>query len=573
MENHEFFMKYSISFLILFAFLWQSLPLLAQTNLDEKAKEKQNALLEKDKASRERILAKYDQFYSRLKDRYPGLNFKELPMDPGLARDVIDHNDAPGSNSKKMKPISGYAAETFFLKSEPSILPKHNLQTKVTRGEKLEIVLVLKNDQEIKKEQSNWCLVRTSSKNEGYIPAQYLSSSPVAKNDSLETRSASIVPPTSRSFSFPETSKISKKARSTERPFFDPTTGAMTENVPEFTDIPGRETVVTSDNAPRIDDRYKDKIFWVSASSLNVRENPEINSVILDRITRGGKIKVIHSTNYEDSIDGMNAVWHMIESGYQKGWVFGGYLSSSEISVSDSGDGSTLPSFPEENPEELKAGAKRYVRSLNLRLRDEPNDYGTVITTIPGDEKVKVIDSKAELETIGGVRSKWIYVSWDDTWEGWIFGGFVSKDKGQLVDNDDISKYFQIPVDNDRYVSSAFGTRVDPVTGKVGSFHSGIDLPASIGTPIRAVSDGKVWKTITTSGGYGMLTILSHKNNIYTYYAHQNERKVAEGESIKSGDVIGEVGNSGKSTGPHLHFEVRKGPSQQALDPGSYLPK
>ena len=545
----------------------------AQTNLDKKANDKQNALLEKDKASRERILAKYAQFYSRIKDKYPGLDFKELPMDPSLAKDVIEHNEAPGGGSKKAKSISSYAAESFVLKAEPNLLPKNNLPTKILRGEKLEVILVLKNDGSAKKEQSNWCLVRTSNKNEGYIPAEYLSSSPIGKNDTPERRLASLKPPNTRSFAFPTESKVSKKARGTERPFFDPSTGEMTENVPEFTEIPGRENVGTTDPAPKLDDRYKDKEFWVSATSLNVRENPEINSIILDRIVRGGKVKVIQSTNYEETIDGISGVWHQIESGYQKGWVFAGYLSSSEVVAYENGDNSGGPSFPSENPEDLKPGAKRYVRSLSLRLRDEPNDYGTVITTIPGDEKVKIIDAKPEIETIGGVRSKWIYVSWDDQWEGWIFGGFVSKEKGALVDNDDISKYFQIPVDNDRYVSSSFGTRVDPVTGKVGAFHSGIDLPATIGTPIRAVSDGKVWKTITTSGGYGMLTILSHKNNIYTYYAHQNERKVAEGENVKSGDVIGEVGNTGKSTGPHLHFEVRKGPSQQALDPGAYLPK
>ncbi len=566
-------MKKLILPMVFLAFLILSENSEAQSNLDNKANDKQNALLEKDKASRERILTKYAQFYSRIKDKYPGLDFKELPMDPSLAKDVIEHNDSPGGGSKKAKSIFSYAAENFILKAEPNLLPKNNLPTKISRGEKLEVILVLKNDGSAKKEQSNWCLVRTANKKEGYIPAEYLSSSQVGKNDTPERRLASLTPPITRSFAFPDEAKGTKKARGTERPFFDPATGEMTENIPEFTEIPGRENVGTTDTGPKVDDRYKDKEFWVSASSLNVRENPEINSIILDRIVRGGKVKVLQSTNYEETIDGISGVWHQIESGYQKGWVFAGYLSSSEVVAYENTDNSGGPSFPSENPEDLKPGAKRYVRSLSLRMRDEPNDYGTVITTIPGDERIKIIDAKPEIETIGGVRSKWIYVSWDDQWEGWIFGGFVSKDKGALVDNDDISKYFQIPVDNDRYVSSSFGTRVDPVTGKVGAFHSGIDLPATIGTPIRAVSDGKVWKTITTSGGYGMLTILSHKNNIYTYYAHQNERKVAEGENVKSGDVIGEVGNTGKSTGPHLHFEVRKGPSQQALDPGAYLPK
>ncbi|MCZ8156494.1 MAG: peptidoglycan DD-metalloendopeptidase family protein [Leptospira sp.] len=496
-----------------------------QSNLDDKSKDLQNALLEKNKASRERILAKYDQFYNRIKNRYPGLDFKSLPMDPSLAKDVIDHNEAPGGNSKKVKQVFGYAAENFYLKSEPDPHTNFNLPTKLKRGEKVEIVMVLKNDGPNRKESSNWCLIRTSSKKEGYVPSEYLS-------------------PSNSSATLP-------KNRNIEPNFFDPTTGS----------------------SPELDGRHKGKTYWVSASILNLRANPDVNSFILDRISRGTKVTIVQSTMKEDQIDDKSDVWHEVESGFQKGWVFGGYLSSSEITVTYDGNESAGPSFPSENPDDLKPGEKRYVRSATLRLRDEPNDYGTVITTIPGAERVKIIDSAKELETIGGIRSRWIYVSWDDTWEGWVFGGFVSKEKGELVDNDDISKYFQLPVDNDRYVSSSFGTRVDPVTGKIGAFHSGIDLPAATGTPIRAVSDGKVWKTVTTSGGYGVLTILSHKNNIYTYYAHQNDRKVAEGESVKSGDIIGEVGNTGKSTGPHLHFEVRKGPSQQALDPGAYLPK
>ncbi len=495
--------------------------------------DKQNALLEKDKKNREKILAKYDLFYARIQKRFPELNFKNMPMDPSFAKDVVEHNDPPGGVSKKFKSVFSYAAENFILKSEPNLLPKFNLPFKVRKGEKVEVVFVLKNDGEIKKDQPHWCLVRTSNKKEGYILSEYLLNSFPSSKETMN----------------------SKKPKSAERRFFDPNTGEI------------------SDLTSKTDARFKDKTFWVNASSLNVRENPDVNSVILDRIIRGEKLKVILSTNYEDNIDGISDYWHQIEGNSGRGWVFGGYLSASEIEVPLENYASNETSFPIENPEDLKPGTKRYVRSVSLRMRDEPNDFGTVITSIPGDERVKIIDVKPEIETLAGVRSKWIYISWEDTWEGWIFGGFVSKDKGPLVENDDISKYFQMPVDNDRYVSSAFGTRVDPVTGKVGAFHSGIDLPANIGTPIRAVNDGKVWKTITTSGGYGVLTILSHKNNIYTYYAHQNQRKVSEGEVVKSGDVIGEVGNTGKSTGPHLHFEVRKGPSQQALDPSAFLPR
>jgi murein DD-endopeptidase MepM/ murein hydrolase activator NlpD len=328
----------------------------------------------------------------------------------------------------------------------------------------------------------------------------------------------------------------------------------------------------SSDQKKQTTSELAEKIFWVNASSLNLRNDPDVNAYIIAKLPKGEKAEVKFSTMETDFVDGLESRWHFVTTNYGAGWLYGGYLSDTEVS-SYSNTSENQANYPSENPEDLKPGEKRYVRSTSLRLRDEPNEFGSVIITIPGDEKIQIIDVKKSEETISGVRSKWIYIKWANDWEGWVFGGFVSKEKGQLVMSDDISKYFQIPVDNDRYVSSSFGTRIDPVTGKQGSFHSGIDLPASIGTPIKSVSDGLVWKTITTSGGYGILTIISHKNNIYTYYAHQNLRKVKEGDRILSGDIIGEVGNTGKSTGPHLHFEVRKGPSQEALDPNAFLPK
>ncbi|PJZ46767.1 peptidoglycan DD-metalloendopeptidase family protein [Leptospira brenneri] len=507
--------------------IFLSLPVLSQNSLEEKDKQRQSGLVTTNQKKQEEILQKYNDFVNRIQNRFPGLKISSSPIDLKLAEGIADHNAAPGAKEKKSKSLSAIASDNFYLQLEPSKNPSAHASVKVKKGESLEVVMVLKEDVTAKSEKPHWVLVRTKSKQEGYVTQDLLSPN-----------------------------KPAVKSRNTEGLSLDLST------------LSGRitETPNTSYN-----DSKKGKDLWVGASSLNMRGEPDVNAYVIARLPKGLKVKVETSSATEETIDGITSQWHQISSAYGNGWVFGGYLSSSEVVPYDVQPGEI--SFPQENPDELKIGEKRYVRSISLRMRDEPNDYGSVVSTIPGDEKIKIIDTKKEIETIGGVRSKWLYVSWNDEWEGWVFGGFVSKERGPLVDNDDISKYFQIPVDNDRYVSSNFGTRVDPVTGKQGAFHSGIDLPASIGTPIKAVSDGKVWRTITTSGGYGMLTILSHKNNIFTYYAHQNERQVKEGDSVRSGDIIGQVGNTGKSTGPHLHFEVRKGPDQQALDPDAYLPK
>jgi lipoprotein NlpD len=103
-----------------------------------------------------------------------------------------------------------------------------------------------------------------------------------------------------------------------------------------------------------------------------------------------------------------------------------------------------------------------------------------------------------------------------------------------------------------------------------GSFHDGIDISAPKGTAIIAVADGEV---IFSSAlhGYGNIVILRHRNGLVTVYAHNHRNLVAEGEWVRRGRVIAEVGQTGRASGPHLHFEVRK--DNQARNPLRYLPE
>lgn len=104
-------------------------------------------------------------------------------------------------------------------------------------------------------------------------------------------------------------------------------------------------------------------------------------------------------------------------------------------------------------------------------------------------------------------------------------------------------------------VTGSFGERIDPFNGE-GAFHTGVDISSPFGTPIVAPADGTV---ITTSyvTGYGRTIMLDHGYGISTLYGHLSGFAVTEGESVRRGDVIGYVGSSGRSTGSHLHYEVR----------------
>jgi murein DD-endopeptidase MepM/ murein hydrolase activator NlpD len=104
-------------------------------------------------------------------------------------------------------------------------------------------------------------------------------------------------------------------------------------------------------------------------------------------------------------------------------------------------------------------------------------------------------------------------------------------------------------------VGSSFGSREDPINGE-GAFHSGMDIDAPYGTPIRAAADGNVAEA-AMAAGYGREIVLNHGHDVSTIYGHLSAMSVTPGQHVSRGQVIGYVGQSGRATGPHLHYEVR----------------
>ena len=119
------------------------------------------------------------------------------------------------------------------------------------------------------------------------------------------------------------------------------------------------------------------------------------------------------------------------------------------------------------------------------------------------------------------------------------------------------------------YNSSSYGWRIDPFTGQK-AFHEGLDFSAEIGTPIRAAADGIV-TLAEVSGGYGNMVKVDHGSGLETRYGHASKLLVKVGERVVKGQEIALVGSTGRSTGPHLHYEIRL--NGDALDPRQYLQK
>lgn len=126
---------------------------------------------------------------------------------------------------------------------------------------------------------------------------------------------------------------------------------------------------------------------------------------------------------------------------------------------------------------------------------------------------------------------------------------------------------FTWPVPNSSIISSPYGYRIDPINGEQ-AYHNGLDIAAPMGTPIVATSGGEVaWAYHSASAGNWIG--IDHGNGVTSVYMHCSVLKVSEGDVVEQGQVIALVGSTGRSTGPHLHFSIRKNGSY--VDPGNYI--
>jgi murein DD-endopeptidase MepM/ murein hydrolase activator NlpD len=162
-----------------------------------------------------------------------------------------------------------------------------------------------------------------------------------------------------------------------------------------------------------------------------------------------------------------------------------------------------------------------------------------------------------------------------------IGGGDGNAEESKLTDNEKYSLYNDYlsrllnsvaftPMGYPRLssITSAFGYRSDPFDSENAELHPGIDFRGAKGDPVHVTADGNVVFT-GRKGGYGNCIIVQHKNDFQTLYGHLSHVDVKEGQSVKTGDVIGKVGSTGRSTGAHLHYEVRK--NGKPINPVKFL--
>jgi len=210
-----------------------------------------------------------------------------------------------------------------------------------------------------------------------------------------------------------------------------------------------------------------------------------------------------------------------------------------------------------------------YVNTGSLNMRSEDNSNSEIVGKLKFKERVQIVLQSDKTEVIRNMKAPWLLIKKDNGEEGWVFGAFVSDDVPSKMDDDSGKTDWSMVMPASGRLSSRFGYRVDPVTKKRNTFHKGIDISAPVGTPVYAAESGTVIEAGYKQSGYGNLIVIKHGNDMATYYGHLSKIISSKGSKVEKGELIGNVGSTGKSTGPHLHFEIRKG--GQALNPEDYV--
>jgi len=215
-----------------------------------------------------------------------------------------------------------------------------------------------------------------------------------------------------------------------------------------------------------------------------------------------------------------------------------------------------------------------YVNSRKVKMMSACSINGRTIGSLHFKERIEIIVRSDHIDSISGVKAPWFLIKKRNEDEGWVFGFYLQKKipnriksiESEKGDTDHFGK-FMVPVIGRK--TSKFGYRIHPVTKKRNSFHKGIDIAASAGTPVKAAAGGIIRKAGFNKSGYGNLVVIEHGKNLATYYGHLSEIIAYKGKNVIKGQLIGKVGATGSATGPHLHFEVRRG--NTALNPDSFL--
>lgn len=246
--------------------------------------------------------------------------------------------------------------------------------------------------------------------------------------------------------------------------------------------------------------------------------------------------------------------------------------------------------LPEDGPDRgLRLGGGKETRGTPSGIRPTAATLGARYDALERDQKITMAGLRGKLETerndLAAIYSGLGLVSSTTAPVKAAMGGlYIPFALGTPRTSDDLADLETVAAESARLrasldrvplrspapglpLSSGFGTRADPFLGTL-AFHSGLDLVAGPGTPARATASGTV-VSAGWNGNYGLMVELQHDHGYTTRYAHLSSVDLSAGQTVNTGDIVGRTGSTGRSTGPHLHYETRL--NDVALDPRKFL--
>ncbi len=228
-----------------------------------------------------------------------------------------------------------------------------------------------------------------------------------------------------------------------------------------------------------------------------------------------------------------------------------------------------------ENYSDLKTKVKTLQQQMEELEKRDNQVYRSIFEAnpVPDSMRAKLIEKKKEVEKVSvksdDELSREIAFTLNNLSARMVYQAGSYDEVSKLITNqgDKLSSIPAIqPVSNKDLtrIASGFGMRIDPVYGTP-KMHKGLDFTAPQGTPVYATGNGVVNTAGYSEGGYGNHVIISHGYGYETLYGHMVRIKVSNGQTVKRGEIIGWVGSTGKSTGPHCHYEVHI--NGEAVDP------
>ena len=285
------------------------------------------------------------------------------------------------------------------------------------------------------------------------------------------------------------------------------------------------------------------------------------------------------NNNLEESLNNIPTITSDANTVANSSDIFYDYLTSDDSLNSDGIIGMKYEEYTIENGDNLTLISTKI--GVNLDTLVSVNKISNANKLRPG-QKVKIPNRNGLLYTVQkGESLKEITEKYDIQLDKVLtFNKIYDKDNINIGDEiflpgakytleeriDKFGQMFILPTKVTR-VSSLFGYRVHPIT-KVRTKHMGVDIPGDLNTPVYAARNGKVIFA-GYSGGYGNLVIVRHDKGYTTYYGHLNQINTKVGANVIAGNLIGRMGNTGNSTGSHLHFEVRR--NGEALNPVDFI--